>query len=1369
MTPELESSDGGTPIQDPPPGTLVPLGTNLVTFTITDTNNVTDSCSALVTVVDDTPPVFVVCATNRSLAAGGNCVLAMPDLTSELTVTDACSAVTFSQDPTNGTSLSLGDHLVTFTATDAASNSSTCTLTLSVIDNSAPVISSGPTNMTLSAGTNCAAIAPDLTGQIVATDCSPFTVTQNPVAGSLLPLGTNGVVLAATDTNGLSAAWAVILTVVDDTPPVFVVCATNRSLAAGGNCVLAMPDLTSELTVTDACSAVTLSQDPTNGTSLSLGDHLLTFTATDAASNSSTCTLTLSVIDNSAPVISAGPTNMTLSAGTNCSAVAPDLTGQIVATDCSPFAVTQNPVVGSLLPLGTNTIVLTATDTNGFDANFSVLITVVLPASANTNITISEFMAKNTITLADEDGTFSDWIEIHNAGTCPVNLNNWSLTDKASQLTEWRFPNTNIAAGQFLVVWASGKDRRTPGAPLHTNFKCDDAGEYLALVQPDGVTIATQFSPAFLPQVADVSYGLASDTQTYTYLAQPTPGGPNSVSTNLNTGNCATNIIISEFMAKNTSTLTDEDAEFSDWIEIHNGSACPLNLNNWCLTDDPTQLAKWRFPSTNLASGQFLVVFASNKNRRVPGAPLHTNFRLAEEGEYLALVRPDGISIASQFSPAFPPQFADVSYGLPTNSTSYSYLAFPTPGTTNSAGTNFVVEALQFHPPRGWYTNLVSISIRTPTPGVTIYYTTNGTAPSPTNGLIYTNRLVFSNTTVVRAAGYLPGYVPATDSHTYVFPYQVIFQTAPGYPTTWGTNFLGELVPAVYRCNSNVVNNPIWSNQIPTSLLSLPVLSIALNPDDMFGLTNGPYANTFGDGVDWERACSVEYFSPQSTSQFQINCGIRVQGELSRDPTETPKHDFRLLFKSLYGPTKLDFNLYPDSPVSSFDTLALHAAYNDNWQFIRELAQLHRDIWADDTQRETGGFGTHGTFVHLYINGLYWGMYNLAERPDASYGAHYLGGDKSDYDAFSSDDLKDGTTNARSAMLELAAAGITNEVAYSNMNYYLDVPDFIDYMLINLYGANQDWPGHNFWLTGDVNHGVPFHFFCYDSEQIILFSPNQDMTGINFGTPGIIYTALRQWPDFRRLFGDHANKLLLNGGALTPERCVARWMNRAQQIDLAIVAESARWGFNNYPYLSGTFYTHDQWFTEQTNLLANWFPIRTGILIQQLRDAGLYPALDAPIFSPFGGIIIDSLPVTVTAPVGAIYYTTNGTDPRLPDDSISPDALLYTSTLNLTNTMQLQARVFDTNTWSALTVAAYQRSEETTVQIHNVVRQPNGVVNLQFVAWPGVNYTLQASTNLAVSAWQNLSTLVPNSDGTFDFTDLEAPNYPTRFYRLVWP
>ena len=133
------------------------------------------------------------------------------------------------------------------------------------------------------------------------------------------------------------------------------------------------------------------------------------------------------------------------------------------------------------------------------------------------------------------------------------------------------------------------------------------------------------------------------------------------------TGRAAEPVIISEFVASNSSGLSDEDGAFSDWVEIFNGSTTDVNLDGWFLTDSATTLTKWRFPATNLGPNLFLIVFASSKNRAVAGAPLHANFQLSSGGEYLALVKPDGVSIASEFAPVFPEQFANVSYGIGQN------------------------------------------------------------------------------------------------------------------------------------------------------------------------------------------------------------------------------------------------------------------------------------------------------------------------------------------------------------------------------------------------------------------------------------------------------------------------------------------------------------------------------------------------------------------------------------------------------------------------------------------------------------------------------------------------------------------------------
>ena len=124
-------------------------------------------------------------------------------------------------------------------------------------------------------------------------------------------------------------------------------------------------------------------------------------------------------------------------------------------------------------------------------------------------------MADNVSVIADEDGDFSDWIEVHNPGAAAVDMTNWALTDDAGNLTKWKFPAVTMQPGDFLVVWASSKNKRVPGAPLHTNFSLAKSGEYLALVQPNGTTIEQQFAPAFPAMAPNESYGLQFTTTTF--------------------------------------------------------------------------------------------------------------------------------------------------------------------------------------------------------------------------------------------------------------------------------------------------------------------------------------------------------------------------------------------------------------------------------------------------------------------------------------------------------------------------------------------------------------------------------------------------------------------------------------------------------------------------------------------------------------------------------------------------------------------------------------------------------------------------------------------------------------------------------------
>jgi hypothetical protein len=154
-------------------------------------------------------------------------------------------------------------------------------------------------------------------------------------------------------------------------------------------------------------------------------------------------------------------------------------------------------------------------------------------ASALTNLVINELLAANISTdgLADEDGQLGDWIELYNRGVAPVNLGGWSLTDSADQPAQWTFPATNIAPGQYLVVFASGKDRRIPGANLHTSFKLSSVGGYLGLFSSDfPPQVVHEYAPGYPEQRNDISYGLDS-ANSHKYFAVQTPGGPNSLNT----------------------------------------------------------------------------------------------------------------------------------------------------------------------------------------------------------------------------------------------------------------------------------------------------------------------------------------------------------------------------------------------------------------------------------------------------------------------------------------------------------------------------------------------------------------------------------------------------------------------------------------------------------------------------------------------------------------------------------------------------------------------------------------------------------------------------------------------------------------------
>lgn len=390
LTGSVVASDNCTPAnalvvtQSPPAGGIVGLGPTLVTITVKDAANNEATCQATVTVEDQTAPNISQCASNQTVAADENRLASIPNLTASVIAADACSTpVIVTQSPLAGTIVGLGPHNVTFTATDAAGNTATCMAVVNVADLTSPVISQCAPSPTLAADLNCQAMIPDLTAQVVATDtCSPpVTVTQSPLAGTIVGIGPHTVTFTATDFVGNSSTCDAVVHVEDQTAPDITTCAGSQTIAANASCQAAIPDLTGSVVADDACSlSLSITQSPIAGTLVGLGPHAVTLTVKDAADNEATCQATITVEDQTDPQITtcAGP--VTIPANASCQAQIPDLTSAIVANDnCTPainLLITQSPTAGTFVGLGPHNVTITVADAVGNDTTCIAVVTV---------------------------------------------------------------------------------------------------------------------------------------------------------------------------------------------------------------------------------------------------------------------------------------------------------------------------------------------------------------------------------------------------------------------------------------------------------------------------------------------------------------------------------------------------------------------------------------------------------------------------------------------------------------------------------------------------------------------------------------------------------------------------------------------------------------------------------------------------------------------------------------------------------------------------------------------------------------------------------------------------------------------------------
>ena len=770
-------------------------------------------------------------------------------------------------------------------------------------------------------------------------------------------------------------------------------------------------------------------------------------------------------------------------------------------------------------------------------------------------------------------------------------------------------------------------------------------------------------------------------------------------------------LVISEFMASNSTALADEDGEFSDWLEIHNTGTTAVDLNGWYLTDDATDPTQWTFPAVTLNPDTYLVVFASGKDKTA--AELHTNFKLGAGGEYLGLIQPDGVTIEYEYAPAFPPQSTDVSYGIPSDG-GFSFFTTSTPGAPNGVSEGLKVAPPVFSVQRGLYDVAFDLVLTPGTPDSVVHYTTDGSEPTAASPE-YTDPIPITTTSTVRAKAIFPGWFDSTvETHTYIFIADVLNQpaTIPGYPNNDYNVFCGTTAQHDNEMDPSIVTDPLYSGEMDAAMRSIPSMSLVLDPGTIFG------ADGFYDNDDLIKNASIEVLYPGNpAANEQAETGVESHSWIAL------KESIRLNFKSEYGDSVFVTNLFKDTAPLNAATatdqqkrIVLRAGSDHSWTRCTsaDKTTFTEDQFYRDSQIAMSGIGSHGTFAHLYINGIYWGLYNPVERPDEHFTSEYLGGDSDDWFFTKHGDTVDGDPARYTYLIgALKDKDLTDPTNYAEFQEYLDIDEYIDYLLITWYMQVVDWvdsdPDNN-WYYGNRSDAAPEgptpgQYYAWDGEIAWAIAPWYDGVSESYRGPWVhpafrdgesgdgepiteLWHAARQNSDFMATFADRVQMHLSAGGALSDANSLARWDTLNTAIYQAILGESARWGDGLDDGVTRT--RNNQWQTE-VDAIADVLDGSAADFIAALRAEGFYPSFDAPVYSQDGGIIAPGFDLTITNPGGSgtVYYTTDGSDPRGASGAVGATATPYTTPIDLPNTTTVQSRVKVDSTWSAMTSAQF--------------------------------------------------------------------------------
>jgi len=674
---------------------------------------------------------------------------------------------------------------------------------------------------------------------------------------------------------------------------------------------------------------------------------------------------------------------------------------------------------------------------------------------------INEFMSANVSFMEDEDGDFSDWIEIYNGGDQKISLYNYGISDDDSDRFKWIFPDICIESNGFLLIFASGKDKRILPIFWETLIDWEDDWKYLAPAnEPTQNWRTIDYNDSFWSTgPSGFGYG---DNDDATNLASPNPFAPSPLSVCIrNTFSISdVNDIVSAvlhidyddgFVAYlNGIEIARGNMDYAGSFPAYNqfadspheaqlyqgGAFVEYQVDNIkSILQSGTNVLAIQVHNEQLYSSDLsLIPLFTLEMTAIPPNPrgasphllfpesarLHTNFKINTNGETLVLSNPLG-EVLDRFEFGYIPP--DISLGRqPDGNSSWYYFNDPSPAASNQSQgyQNFAPEP-QFSQPGGFYEAPFLLELSSSSAEYVIHYTLDGSNPTDSSA-IYSEPIYIDSTVVVRAR-------------------------------TCGVSMLpGNIVTHTYFMDAH---------------FSIPVISLSTDPENFWDDDIGIYV--FGNDADtinypywgsnfwedWERPLHIEYFEADGQLGFSIDAGVQIFGSWSR---LYPQKSLAIFARGKYGYEAIEYQIFKDKPISEFQAIVLRNSGQD-WgrTFFRDA--MAQSLVQETTDVEIQAYQP----AMVFINGEIWGIHNVREKMNEHYLASNRGVDPDNLDFIERDTMViQGDTHHYANLLNYVASNdMSNSSNYEYVKTQMDVDNFINYTISLLYFANPDWPWNN--------------------------------------------------------------------------------------------------------------------------------------------------------------------------------------------------------------------------------------------------------------------------------------------------------------------